>query len=97
MWTTRRYDRGHPRRESDLTDEAWPEVPPAKPGGNKRAVDIRDIATGETHCLNTLCQRHAIATDLPPKGTIHKYSDPWHDDRTTVFIMPCTSFFMHHA
>ena len=49
MWTTqnrKRYDRSQLRYPSDLTDDEWahvaPLIPPAKPGGNKRTVDIRN-------------------------------------------------------
>ena len=35
---------------TDLTDAQWklikPLIPPAKPGGNKRAVDIREVVNG---------------------------------------------------
>ena len=49
MWTTEnraRYDRNYLRYLSDLTDAEWaliePGLPPAKPGGNKRTVNLRD-------------------------------------------------------
>src|ERR1700751_4971233 len=51
MWTTEnraRYDRNYLRYPSDLTDAEWaliePGLPPAKPGGNKRTVNLREIA-----------------------------------------------------
>ena len=54
MWTMEnrgRYDRRGLRYESDLTDEEWAEIelliPPAKCGGNKRTVVVREV-------LNTL-------------------------------------------
>jgi hypothetical protein len=47
MWTQEnraRYGRSKLRYPSDLTDEEWatiaPLIPPAKPGGNKRSVDV---------------------------------------------------------
>jgi hypothetical protein len=44
-----RYDRRGLRYESDLTDEEWAEIvpliPPAKPDGNKRTVNLRKVAT----------------------------------------------------
>jgi AbiU2 len=50
MWTTAnraRYDRNHLRYPSDLTDEEWAliesRIPPAKRGGNKRTVNVREI------------------------------------------------------
>jgi transposase len=42
-----RYDRSALRYPSDLTDDEWPLVepliPPAKPRGNKRHVDVREV------------------------------------------------------
>jgi hypothetical protein len=51
MWTNenrQRYNRDKLRYPSDLTDDEWlvlkPLIPPAKRGGRKRDVDIRDVA-----------------------------------------------------
>ena len=78
MWTKenrRRYDRSGLRYESDLTDEEWAEIasfiPPAKPGGNKRTVDLREVANWLMYLLSTGCQWRAIPKDLPPKSTVH--------------------------
>src|SRR5208282_2410533 len=56
MWTSEnrcRYDRRHLRYESDLTEAEWSEVgpliPPAKRGGNRRTVDIRQDERGDVH------------------------------------------------
>jgi transposase len=53
MWTDDnrgRYDRSKLRYPSDLTDEEWaliePLIPAAKPGGNKRTVNERDVVNG---------------------------------------------------
>jgi transposase len=96
MWTTENrclYDRSHLRYESDLTDEEWaeigPQIPPAKPGGNKRTVNIREIVNGLMYILSTGCQWNAIPRDLARKSTIHDYLDRWRDDRTLDHI--------HHA
>jgi transposase len=89
MWTKenrRRYDRSHLRYEHDLTDEEWaeisPEIPPAKPGGNKRTVDLREVVNGVMYILGTGCQWRAIPKDLPPRSTIHDYLDRWSHDGT---------------
>ena len=49
MWTSKnrgRYDRSRLRYPSDLTNEEWaqvgPLIPPAKGGGNKRTVNLRE-------------------------------------------------------
>ena len=75
MWTTQnraRYDRSKLRYPSDLTDQEWnlvaPLIPPGKPGGNKRTVNLREIVNGLTYVLSTGCQWRAIPKDLPPKA-----------------------------
>src|SRR5215471_21717136 len=89
MWTREnreRYDRSHLRYESDLSDAEWAEVapliPPAKPGGNKRTVDIRQVVNGVMYVLSTGCQWRAIPKDLPPRSTVHDYLDLWSYDGT---------------
>jgi transposase len=89
MWTKEnraRYDRGYLRYESDLTDAEWGEVgpliPPAKPGGNKRTVDIRQVVNGVMYILSTGCQWRALPTDLPPRSTVHDYLGRWTCDGT---------------
>jgi len=63
MWTQEnrhRYDRSKLRYPSDLTDEEWshvaPLIPPAKRGGNKRTVDVREVVNGLMYILGTGCQ-----------------------------------------
>jgi transposase len=89
MWTNEtrgRYDRGKLRYPSDLTDEEWAlvasEIPPAKRGGNKRTVDLREVVNGLMYVLSTGCQWRAIPKDLPPRSTVHDYFDLWDYDGT---------------
>lgn len=89
MWTTlnrKRYDRSQLRYPSDLTDDEWglvgPLIPPAKPGGNKRTVDIREVMNGVMYVLSTGCQWRALPKDLPPKSTVHDYLVLWMCDGT---------------
>jgi transposase len=89
MWTDdnrARYDRDHLRYPSDLTDEEWaliePLIPPAKRGGNKRRVDIREVVNGIMYVLSTGCQWRYIPKDLPPRGTVYSYFDLWIYDGT---------------
>jgi transposase len=89
MWTTEnraRYDRSRLRYPSDLTDAEWdliaPLIPPAKRGGNKRTVDLREIANGLMYVLSTGCQWRAIPKDLPPRSTLHDYLELWNWDGT---------------
>jgi len=76
MWTQanrHRYDRGKLRYPSDLTDEEWshvaPLIPPAKHGGRKRTVNVREVVNGLMYILGTGCQWRAIPKDLPPRST----------------------------
>ena len=57
MWTAtnrRRYDRSALRYPSHLTDDEWTHVesliPPARRGGNKRHVDVREVMNGIIMC-----------------------------------------------
>jgi len=71
-------------------DEEWTEVepliPPAKPGGNKRTVNIREVLNGIMYLLGTGCQWRDIPKDLPPKSTVHDYLDRWDYDGTLELI-----------
>jgi transposase len=96
MWTNenrRRYDRSKLRYPSELTDEEWaliaPLIPPAKPGGNKRTVDEREIVNGLMYILSTGCQWAALPRDLPPRSTVNDYFRRWDYDGTLDRI--------HHA
>src|SRR5260370_37315427 len=84
MWTKEnrgRYDRSRLRYPSDLTDEEWalvePLIAPAKRGGNKRTVDVREVVNGWMYLLSPGCQWRAIPKDLPPRSTVHDYFDLW--------------------
>ena len=96
MWTPetrRRHDRQGLRYTHDLTDEEWtlvaPLIPPAKRGGNKRTVEVREIVNGLMYILGTGCQWRDIPKDLPPRSTLHDYLDRWDYDGTLQRI--------HHA
>src|SRR6188768_2833151 len=96
MWTREnrgRYDRSGLRYESDLTDDEWAEIapliPPAKPGGNKRSVNLREVVNGLMYILSTGCQWRAIPKDLPPRSSVYDYFDLWTYDGTLERI--------HHA
>ena len=84
MWTAKnraRYDRSRLRYPSDLTDEEWSLIegliPPAKRGGTKRTVNLREIANGLMYILSTGCQWRAIPKDLPPRSTLYDYFGLW--------------------
>jgi transposase len=80
MWTQEnrpRYNRDHLRYPSDMTDEEWaliaPLMPPAKKGGNKRTVVMREVVNGMLYVLSTGCQWRYIPKDLPPRSTVNEY------------------------
>jgi transposase len=81
-----RYDRSRLRYPSDLTDAEWahvePLIPPARRGGNRRHVDVREIVNGLMYVLSIGCQWRAIPKDLPPRSTLYDYFDLWSWDGT---------------
>lgn len=93
MWTTEnrpRYARTGLRYPSDLTDAEWaivaPLIPPAKPGGRKRDVVVREVLNGLLYILSTGCQWRALPKDLPPRSTVHGYFQRWDHDGTLMRI-----------
>ena len=84
MWTAAnrpRYNRDSLRYPSDVTDDEWaliaPVIPPAKRGGRRRSVDVREIVNGLLYVLSTGCQWRYVPKDLPPKSTLYGYFDLW--------------------
>ena len=89
MWTPehrRAADRRGLRYPSDLSDAEWalvaPMIPPARHGGRKRSVDVREVLNGIFYVLWTGCQWKALPKDLPPKSTVYDYLDLWNWDGT---------------
>lgn len=89
MWTKAnrgKYNRDGLRYPSDLTNAEWelvaPLIPPAKHGGRRREVDVREVLNGLLYVLSTGCQWRAVPKDLPPKSTLFSYFDLWNWDGT---------------
>ena len=89
MWneeTRGRYDRRGLRYPSDLTDAEWaliaPMIPPAKRGGRRREVNVREVLNGLLYVLETGCPWRHLPKDFPPKSTVHGYFDLWAWDGT---------------
>jgi transposase len=87
MWTRENrslYERKGLRYPSDLSDPEWaliaPLIPPAKRGGRRREVDLREVVNGILYVLGTGCQWRALPKDLPPKSTVHDYLMLWEWD-----------------
>ena len=74
------------RYPSDLTDAQWqalqPLIPPAKPGGRPRQVDIREVLNTLFYKARTGCQWDYLPHDLLPKSTVRDYFDAWQEDGT---------------
>jgi transposase len=70
MWTPEHRlaaDRSGLRYPSDLTDTEWaivePMIPPARHGGRKRSVNVREVLNGIFYILWTGCQWKAVCTE----------------------------------
>jgi putative transposase len=62
---------------SDVTDEQWSliesHIPPEKPGGRPRSVDMRQVINGILYLNRSGCSWRMLPRDLPPWGTVHYY------------------------
>ncbi len=70
-----------PAYPSDLSEAQWtriaPLIPPAKPGGHPRIVNIREIVNAIFYLTKTGCQWRALPHDLPNWSTVHTYYRNW--------------------
>src|SRR5689334_17748991 len=89
MWTVEQrqtHDRAGLRYPSDLTDAEWalvePFIPPARRGGRRRTVDVREVLNAILYVLATGCQWRALPKDLPPRSTVHDDFVRWQCDGT---------------
>ena len=89
MWKPehrRAANRHSARYPSDLSDAEWvlvaPQIPPARRGGRRRSVDVREVLNAIFYVLSTGCQWKAMPKDLPPKSTAHFYFMLWEWDGT---------------
>jgi len=80
MWTKknrRRYDRSQLRYPSDPGGEEWahvePLIPPAKRGGNRRQVGVREAMNGSMYVLSTGCQCRAAGGIMAARDTARRY------------------------
>src|SRR3712207_5792847 len=89
MWTAaegERDGREGLRYPGDLTDGEWslvaPLFRPAKRGGRRRSVAVREVMNGLLHVLETGCRRRHLPRDLPPRSTVHGCLQRWEWDGT---------------
>lgn len=77
---------------SDLTEQEWailePLIPPAKPGGRPRSVDMRQVLNAILYVDRTGCQWRALPHDFPPWSTVWTYFRTWRNDGTWERIHP---------
>lgn len=89
MWppeSRTRHSRDGLRYPSDLNDAEWSAVaaliPPARRGGRRRSVDVREVLNGILYVLETGCQWRHLPKDFPPRSTCHGYLHLWMWDGT---------------
>jgi putative transposase len=67
--------------KSDLTDKEWqiikPLIPPPKPGGHPRTVDMREVVNAVFYLLRTGCSWEMLPHDFPPYSTVYYYFRRW--------------------
>jgi putative transposase len=76
---------------TDLTDEQWaliePLIPPAKPGGRPRTVDLRLVVNTIFYSAKAGCQWAMLPIDLAKRSTANDYLNAWQADGTWQAIL----------
>ena len=71
---------------TDLTDPEWTVlqslIPPAKPGGRPRDVDMREILNAAFYIDRGGCSWRLLPYDFPPWQTVYTYVRAWKQDGT---------------
>ena len=71
---------------SELSDQEWailmPLLPPAKPGGRPRTVNLRVILNGICYTLRSGCQWRMLPREYGPWSTVYAYWRKWRLDGT---------------
>jgi putative transposase len=66
---------------SDLSDEQWELleslIPPAKPGGRPRRVDIREVVNAIFYLVSSGIPWHLLPHDFPKWKTVYHYFRAW--------------------
>jgi putative transposase len=62
---------------SDVTDGQWrliaPSIPPPKPGGRPREVNVREVVNAILYVVRTGCSWRQLPHDFPPWQTVYYY------------------------
>jgi putative transposase len=71
---------------TDLSDEQWQAlsrlIPPAKPGGRPRTVNMRDVLNALFYLSRTGCAWRMLPKEFPPKDTVYYYFKNFRQDGT---------------
>ncbi len=71
---------------TDLTDAKWKLIerliPPPKPGGRPRKVNIREVINAIFYINKTGCQWRMLPTDFPKWELVYYYFRTWKKDGT---------------
>jgi putative transposase len=75
---------------SDMTDREWEYIkdmiPAAKPGGRKRATDMRHALNAIFYLTRTGCAWRYLPLEYPPWQTVYGYFRKWRLDKTWQHI-----------
>jgi putative transposase len=71
---------------TDVTDAQWariaPLIPPPKPGGRPRTVDMREVINALFYLTRAGWAWRLLPHDFPPWSTVHEYYWRWRRDGT---------------
>ena len=71
---------------TDLTDRQWDcikeLIPPAKPGGRPRTLDMRAVINGILYVVVSGCQWRMLPREYPAWQSVYTYFQQWRDDGT---------------
>ena len=71
---------------TDLTDAQWavlePLIPPPKPGGRPRTLEMRRVVNAIFYVDRTGCQWRMLPREYPNWKTVYWYFTRWQDDGT---------------
>lgn len=69
---------------SDLSNAEWailkPLLPPARSGGNRRTVSVKEVLNAIFYMDRTGCQWRQLPHDFPTWSTVHDYYRRWRTD-----------------
>ena len=89
------------RYPSDVSDAQWAVletlIPPARPGGRPRKVDMREVVNAIFYQARTGCPWDYLPHDLPPKSSVWDYFECWRDDGTLQKLVDTVRKAPHSA